>query len=139
MKKLTILALLAALPAGAHAMGMGGGWHGGMYGGMRPPHPMGLHLALMLYALMAALGYWVLRHAAAETEKSVRVAGKTVAWFLLVFGLAGMLCALGSHIKSNCGCNKKCGWQEAQGAEASGPAAPAAVNVQVKVEKPLKK
>jgi len=139
MKKLAILALLAALPAAANAMGMGCGMHGGMHGGMRPPHPMGLHLALMLYALMAALGYWVLRHAAAETAKSVRVAGKTVAWFLMVFGLAGMLCALGSHIKRNACCGKSCGWHDAQGAEASGPADPAAVNVQVKVEKPPKK
>lgn len=137
MKKLMIIALLAALPAAAQAMGMGYGMHGGMMN--RPPHPMGLHLALMLYALMAALGYWVLRHAAAETAKSVRVAGKTVAWFLLVFGLAGMLCALGSHIKRNCACDKKCGWHDAQGATASGPADPAAVNVQVKVEKPPKK
>lgn len=131
MKKLAIIALLAALPAAAHAMGMGYGMHGGM----RPPHPMGLHLALALYALMAALGYWVLRHAAAETVKSVRVAGKTVAWFLLVFGLAGMLCALGSHVRRNCDCGKKCAWTDARG----GTADPAAVSTQTKMEKPARK
>lgn len=106
MKKLILLTLLAALPAGAQAMGMDC-----MHGGMRPPHPMGLHLAIMLYAVMAALGFWVLQRAAKETESCVRRPGKTVAWFLMLFGLLGMLCALASHVKKNCACSKKCGME----------------------------
>lgn len=126
MKKL-LITLLVALPAGAQAMGM--------HGGMRYGQPqIGLHFAAALYALMAALGYWILQHAAGQTAKSVRGAGKTVAWFLIVFGLLGLLCGVNAHVRRyTCGSG---GWHEARGAEAGGPADPNALQVQVKVEKP---
>lgn len=124
MKKLMIVALLAALPVGAQAMGMGMDC---MHGGMRPPHPMGLHLAIMLYAVMAALGFWVLQRAAKETENCVRRPGKTVAWFLMLFGLLGMLCALVSHVKANCACSKKCGTEMSAPADKMDHAMPAEV------------
>ena len=92
MKLLTAL-LLTAAPAAAQAMEM----HGGMPG--RGPG-IGIHLAVALYALLAALGYWVLQHSAREAANYVKRAGQTLGWALIVIGLLGVLCGLASHARS---------------------------------------
>ena len=128
MKK-ALIAVLLLLPAGAQGM-----WdhHTGAYwGAMRPPSPLGLHLAVALYALLAALGYWVLQHAARESAASVRRPGKTVGWTLIVTGLLGLLCGLAGHVRAHARCQGQdvrpdSEWHDAQGAAASGPAAPKA-------------
>lgn len=136
MKRL-VIALLAALPAGAYACGQQGPM--GMMGhGMPGPHPggPGMLLGAGFYGILAALGYWVLQHAAKETENCVKRAGKTVAWVLIVFGLLGLLCGVMGHIKANCQCKAKCEMQEAGGGgQAGGPAEPQTIQVQVKTVK----
>jgi len=152
MKKLMTVVLLA-IPAGAQAAWM----HSGMREGMRfGPPAAGLHFAVALYALLAALGYWVLQHAAKETAASVRRAGKTVAWLLLVTGVCGLLCGVAAHVKRNSCCHKcavqaaggqeeqelqaggggKAEWHEAKEAGAAGGPAQQTIKVQVKTEKP---
>lgn len=134
MKKL-VIALLAALPAGAYACGPQGPMGGMMMHGRMPGHP-GMLLGAGLYGVLAALGYWVLQHASKETESCVRRAGKTVAWVLIVFGLLGLLCGVMGHIKANCPCKAKCEMQEAAGGgQAGGPADPQTIQVQVKTVK----
>ncbi|MCX5785247.1 MAG: hypothetical protein NTX59_06130 [Elusimicrobia bacterium] len=101
MKLLTVLLLLAA-PAAAQPMGMHGGMHGGGF-------EMGTHMAVVLYALLAALGYWVLQHSAKETAKYVKRAGQILGWAFIVVGLLGILCGLASHARmamerNNCRC-----------------------------------
>ena len=100
MKLLTALLLLAA-PAAAQAMEMGmrGGMHGG--GGM-----MGTHLAVVLYALLAALGYLVLQHSAKQAANYVKRAGQTLGWAFIVIGLLGILCGVANHAKM--GMRKSC-------------------------------
>lgn len=99
MKK-TLTVLLLSLPAGVQAMGM----HGNM-GGCAPAASG--HLAVGLYALLAALGYWVLQHAAKETAKYSKRAGQLVGWVLIASGLAGLLCGVAAHAKMAGG--HKCG------------------------------
>ena len=90
--------LLVSLPAGAQAMGM----HGNMRG--FPPEAS-VHLGVGLYAVLAALGYWVLQHAAKETANYSKRAGQLVGWVLIVAGLAGLLCGIAAHAKM-AGCHK---------------------------------
>ncbi len=84
--------LLIALPAAARAGGMHGGgqWHGG-----------GTHAAIVFYGLFAALGYWVLQHAAKETACFVKKTGVVLGMALVIIGLMGVLCGVGSHIKTS--------------------------------------
>ena len=95
-----ITALLVALPAAAQAMGM----HGGE--GRAGAAPIGMHLVTVLYAGVAALGYWVLQHADKDTRGLVKKTGQVVAWTLIVLGLLGFLCGVGAHVA---GAAKKCG------------------------------
>lgn len=101
--KMFITVLLVALPAAAQAMGMHGeGDCCGASGGV-------MHLATVLYAAVAALGYWVLQHADKDTRGLVRGTGQVVAWTLLVLGLLGFLCGIGAHVKDAAGkCGGKC-------------------------------
>ena len=98
MKIFTAL-LLISLPAGARAAGMHGGgqWHSGS-----------THAAIVFYGLFAALGYWVLQHAAKETANFVKRTGVVLGMALVIIGLMGVLCGVGSHIKSglsrHCSC-----------------------------------
>ena len=98
MKIFTAL-LLIALPAAARAGGMHGGgqWHGG-----------GTHAAIVLYGLFAALGYWVLQHAAKETVCFVKKTGVVLGLALVLTGFLGVLCGVANHIKTgmsrNCSC-----------------------------------
>ena len=100
MKTLVTLLLMTA-PAAAYAMGM----HGGMKPGCGPA--LGLHLAVGLYALLAALGYWLLQHSAKESANYVKRAGQTLGWALLVIGLLGVLCGVTNHAKM--GMSPRCG------------------------------
>ncbi len=93
MIKIILTALLLSLPIGAQAMGMYG------YGGRYAPGA-GVHMTTVLYALLAALGYWVLQHAAKETVNYSKRAGQAVGWTLIVAGLSGMLCGLAAHVRS---------------------------------------
>ena len=99
MKIFTAL-LLIALPAAARAGGMHGGgqWHGGG----------SAHAAIVFYGLFAALGYWVLQHAAKETAGFVKKTGVALGMALVIIGLMGVLCGVGSHIKTglsrHCSC-----------------------------------
>jgi hypothetical protein len=101
--KLFITALLVALPAAAQAIGMHGGeGHGGA-------SPIGMHLVTVLYAGVAALGYWVLQHADKDTRSLVKKTGHVVAWTLIVLGLLGFLCGIGAHITNAVSkCDHKC-------------------------------
>lgn len=100
MKALLAL-ILVGLPAGAQAMGMRGGMGG-------YPHGGGAHGAVALYALLAALGYWVLQHAGKQEEKCIKRTGATVATVLIIVGLLGVLCGVGNHIKSGMHSACKC-------------------------------
>jgi len=98
--KLFITVLLVALPAAAQAMGM----HG--CGGCDGPSQGCGQMGAVLYAAMAALGYWVLQHADKDTRSLVKKTGQVVAWTLIVLGLLGLLCGVGAHITkaaSKCG------------------------------------
>ena len=88
--KILIALLLVSVPAAAQACGMSGGCGccGGSWG----------HAAAVLYALLAALGYWVLQHAGKETTNLVKKTGTVVGMTLVVIGLLGLLCGVGSHI-----------------------------------------
>ncbi|HOX24056.1 MAG TPA: hypothetical protein PLL10_11360 [Elusimicrobiales bacterium] len=107
MKFLTVL-LLAGLPAGAWAMG-GCGMGPGMGYGMR--HGMGGgcgHGAVALYALIGALGYLVLQHAAKQEKKCVAYGGRIFGMLIMIIGLLGVLCGVVSHAKSAMGCGSRC-------------------------------
>ncbi len=98
MRKI-LTTLLVSLPAGAQAMGMNDN--------MRGYEPaVGMHLAVGLYALLAALGYWVLQHAAKETFNYSKRAGQLVGWVLIAAGLAGLLCGVAAHARMNSGCRR---------------------------------
>ena len=99
--KILIAMLLVAAPAAAQAMGMRGG---------NGCHGAGIHLAVGLYALLAALGYWVLQHSAKETAGYIKRTGQALGWALIVTGLLGVLCGVVSHAKSIC--NKGCSGTE---------------------------
>lgn len=111
MKKLFIILLLGA-PLAAHAMG---GYGERFYGHSQAA----AHIAAALYALMAALGYWVLQHAAKETADYVKRTGQVLGWLLIVIGLLGLLCGVTSHVKKYA-CPGECGgggsWHEEGGA-----------------------
>ncbi|HAH31025.1 MAG TPA: hypothetical protein DCL44_01785 [Elusimicrobia bacterium] len=102
-----ILTILLAMPMAAQAMGMPGGMHGAMRSGAMHCG-MPTHLAIALYALLAALGYWVLQHAAKETANYVKKAGQTLGWAFIVVGLLGILCGVASHAKNMCHKNSRC-------------------------------
>lgn len=99
--KILIAVLLVAAPAAAQAMGMHGGMHGCGSGA-------GTHLAVGLYALLAALGYWVLQHSAKETADYVKKTGQALGWALIVIGLLGVLCGVFSHARSMCRKDCRC-------------------------------
>ncbi len=119
MKTLITMLLLTA-PAAASAMGM----HGGMRPGCAPA--LGLHLAVALYALLAALGYWLLQHSAKESANYVKRAGQTLGWALLVIGLLGVLCGVTNHAKMGMsrGCRPEAEVTEAGKMDAELPARP---------------
>lgn len=110
-----ITVLLVALPAAAQAMGMRmGGGHGG-------PSPASMHLVTVLYAAVAALGYWVLQHADKDTRGFVKKTGYLVAWTLIVLGLMGFLCGVGAHMTNAVSkCGGKCPEEMMQGEQAGG-------------------
>lgn len=86
----TLLAVLVVLPSIVHAgHGFGHGHHG--------PRGAGVLAA----ALVAALGYWVLRYAAKD-QGAVRRAGQTVGWSFVVVGLLGFLAGAWMKVKSFC-------------------------------------
>jgi hypothetical protein len=92
MKVITSL-LLTAMPAAAYAgecrpMGMNGAYHG--------------HIFIVLYAAIAALGYWVARNAAKDTSACVKRVGITVSVVLVVVGLLGVLCGVAGHVRNSC-------------------------------------
>lgn len=126
MKKILAI-LLVSLPAGAQAMGM----HGNMRG---CPPAAGMHLAVGLYAVLAALGYWVLQHAAKETANYAKRAGQLVGWVLIVAGLAGLLCGVAAHARMAGGCHK-CGGQGQMMTEGGNmPGMPENMEVMVKMK-----
>ena len=84
-----------SLPAAAQAYGMSGGGHGGCgYAGS------------VLFAALAVLGYWVLQHAGKETASYIKRTGIVLGITLLVIGLLGLLCGVGSHISQ--GMSRSC-------------------------------
>ena len=89
--------LLVSMPAAAHAMGGPMMMHRGMMGGCGGRGPA--HLAVMGYALLAALGYWVLQHSARETAAYVKKTGAVLGMALIIIGLLGVICGIGGHIK----------------------------------------
>lgn len=97
MKMLTVMLLVAA-PAAAQAMGMHGEMHHGCASGAVT------HLAVGLYALLAALGYWILTHSAKETANYVKRTGQALSWTFIVIGLLGLLCGVASHAKMAASC-----------------------------------
>jgi hypothetical protein len=102
MKSLLTICILA-LPAAAQAMGMHGG-KGGCGGGAQGC----AHLAVFLYALITALGYWLLQHSDKDAGVLVKKTGRVLAWIFMVLGLLGFLCGITNHVKSSM-CDKKCG------------------------------
>ncbi len=100
--KILIAVLLTAVPAAAQAMGMHGGMRGGMHGCCSGA---GVHMAVALYALMAVIGYWVLQHSSKETANYVKKTGQVLGWSIIVIGLLGIICGLGSHARKNCRCS----------------------------------
>jgi len=107
--KTLITMLLVAAPAAAQAMGMGMGMHGSMMKGCCGGcSGAGTHLAVVLYALLAALGYWVLQHSAKEAANYVKRTGQALGWALAVIGLLGALCGIGSHAKNMCHKGGRC-------------------------------
>ncbi len=93
IKSLMAISLLS-LPAAAQAMG---GYGGGCGGG----HKCCGHLAIFIYAVLAVLGYWVLQRADKENGALVKKTGSVIAWVLMIVGLLGVLCGVGSHIKGS--------------------------------------
>ena len=105
--KWIVTGFMLAGPSVAFA-GYGHGVGGCLYG------PGSGHLAAVLLAGVAALGYWVLRQSEKDV-KIVRWAGQTVGWVLLVVGLLGFLCGSWSHIKSAASGTRYCPHGEVHG------------------------
>lgn len=101
MKVLTGILLLSS-PAAAQSMGMPNG-----------PCACGPSTATLLaaavYAILAAIGYWVLQHADKETHNCVKRTGATVGAVLAIVGLIGLLCGVASHIKTAAAPQRSCG------------------------------
>ena len=95
--KILIALFFVGLPAAAQAAGMGG------YG--RGHGMMGAHIATVLYAVLAALGYKVLQHAAKETAAYVKRTGVVVGMVLVIVGLIGVLCGVANHVKQGMHCS----------------------------------
>jgi len=95
--KTLIAVCLVSLPAAAQAMGMSGG-------GCGRPSGACVHLAAVLYAVLAALGYWVLQHSEKEGQGLVKKTGRAVAFTLVAVGLIGTLCGVAGHIKASSRC-----------------------------------
>ncbi|PIU18022.1 MAG: hypothetical protein COT18_11345 [Elusimicrobia bacterium CG08_land_8_20_14_0_20_59_10] len=93
--KILMTMLLVSLPAAAQAAGMRHGMG---------QAAVGVHLASVLYAALAALGYWVLQHASKEAAGLVKKTGMLVGTLIIVIGLLGVLCGVGSHIKRQTSC-----------------------------------
>ena|GEM_PF-5513146 len=66
-----------------------------------------MHAAVLLYSLVAALGYWVMQHAAKETANCVKRTGSVLGTVLVVIGLLGVLCGAASHVRKSL-CKKSC-------------------------------
>lgn len=127
MKKI-LAVLLLSLPAGAQAMGMRGMMRGGA-------PEAGVHLAIGLYAVLAALGYWVLQHAAKETANYAKRAGQLVGWALIAAGLAGLLCGVAAHARMAGCCRNKCEQpQQMMMGRGDMPGMPANMEVMVKMK-----
>ena len=91
---LTSLVLAAprlALAACDHAHAAGECAHGGCGGG---------HVGIVLMAVVAALGYWVVQHSQKDSG-AIRWGGRVVGWVLLVMGLLGFVCGSMSHMKGH--------------------------------------
>ena len=119
--KILIALLFASLPAAAQAAGMYGCNCGRGHG------MIGAHIATVLYAALAALGYRVLQHAAKETAAYVKRTGVVVGMTLVVIGLLGVLCGVGNHIKtgmSRCSCPEHAGMTQQEGKLCDMPATP---------------
>lgn len=102
-KILTVLAMV--VPGVARACEPGAPMSGGMmahHGGSACGH-----LASVLMAATAALGYWVL-HQSSKDSGSVRRAGQVVGWVLVVVGLGGFLCGAAGHARKMVGAMKSC-------------------------------
>ena len=98
-----IAVLFAAAPAAAQPVGtfagMGGGWQ---------PYSQG-HKVLGAFALVAALGYWLLQHASKETAAYVKRTGTALGMTLAIVGLLGVFGTIATHIKRlapSCGMNQ---------------------------------
>jgi len=97
------------------------------------------HLALVLMAAMAALGYWVL-HQSSKDSGSVRRAGQVAGWVLLVVGLLGVLCGAAGHARKMGGAMKLCHVADAPaGAMQMPPGHPPIDGMTAPVEKPTAK
>lgn len=107
-----ITVFLLALPAAAQAMGGegGGAGCGGSCG----------QAVAAVYAILAALGYWVMHTACKETSNCVKKIGHVVGSVLVIIGLLGLLCGVGSHIKKSMkSCGGKCGSEMGQSGNAT--------------------
>lgn len=92
--KILITLFFVSLPVAAQACGLTGGSQAGCgQGGCG-------HAATAIYAVLAALGYWVMQHAAKETANCVKRTGSVVGTTLVIIGLLGLLCGVGSHVKN---------------------------------------
>lgn len=67
----------------------------------------GHHLASVLMAATAVLGYWALRWSDKDPIPT-RYAGRAVGWVLVVFGLGGFLCGSLSHGAKMAGMRSGC-------------------------------
>ena len=85
--KTLMTALLVIAPAAAQAMGMHDGKPGSGSGA-------GIHQVVGFYAVIAALGYWILTHSAKETANYLKKTGHALGWALIVISLLGVLCGV---------------------------------------------
>ena len=96
--------VLAIVVMAASRVAAAGCEHGAGVGGCTSGKGCG-YLALALMAGVAALGYWVLRHAEKDSG-AVRWGGRAVGWMLLVVGLGGLLCGSYSHLQRASGAHQ---------------------------------